>query len=91
MEAAPAEDNDDIENQDGIEGFEDIQVNISSTKVNAVLTELAKIRKTSPEEKTIIVSQFTSLLSIFQVIGISDFTFYENTNKECYLILAAFE
>ena len=47
---------------------EDIKIDVSSTKVNACLTELARIRQ-NPEtknDKTIIVSQFTSFLSIIQ-------------------------
>ena len=56
----------DEDAEDGVEGFDDIAIEVSSTKVNACLTELAKIRKKAPEDKTIIVSQFTSFLSIIQ-------------------------
>lgn len=58
----------DEENEDGNaeNPYEDIIVECSSTKVNAVLKELALTRKTKPGEKTIVVSQFTSLLSILQ-------------------------
>jgi len=54
--------------RNGDDPYADIVVDISSTKVNAVLKELARIRRDFPGDKTIVVSQFTSLLSIFQVI-----------------------
>ena len=46
--------------------YDDILVESTSTKVNATLKELHRIRKECPGEKTIVVSQFTSLLSIVQ-------------------------
>ena len=58
---------DDGGDSDGDEdGFEDIVVEVSSTKINAVLKELAAIRKENPKTKTVVVSQFTSLLSMLQ-------------------------
>ena len=65
LEAAPPEeDPDDTSGEDKV--FDDIKIDVSSTKVNACLTELERIRQTSPTDKTIIVSQFTSFLSIIQ-------------------------
>ena len=61
LEAAP----DDEEELYG--NFEDIEVNGSSTKINAVMKEIEGARRDFPNDKTIIVSQFTSLLSIIQV------------------------
>lgn len=46
--------------------LEDIQVEESSSKVNAVLRELLRIRRDRPGEKIVVVSQFTSFLSILQ-------------------------
>ena len=46
--------------------YDDILVDSGSTKVDATLKELHRIRKECPGEKTIVVSQFTSLLSIVQ-------------------------
>ena len=46
--------------------MEDIKVEVSSTKVNAVLRELMRIRRDSPGDKVVLVSQFTSFLSILQ-------------------------
>ena len=39
---------------------------ISSSKVNAVLEEMIRIRAERPEDKMIVVSQFTSFLSVVQ-------------------------
>ena len=69
LEAATAQDDED---DDGLKAsvtpceFEDIIVNVSSTKVNAVLKELEISKAKGNTDKTIIVSQFTSLLSIIQ-------------------------
>ena len=46
--------------------MEDIIVEVSSSKVNAVLRELLRIRRDCPEDKMVVVSQFTSFLSILQ-------------------------
>ena len=56
----------DEEAEEGGEGYDDIVIDVSSTKVNACLTELARIRRNAPEDKVIVVSQFTSFLSIIQ-------------------------
>ncbi len=63
LEAAKDEDS-----EEGKDKFEDIVITLSSTKINAALKELEILRRTKPKEKTIIVSQFTSLLSIFQTL-----------------------
>jgi len=73
LEAAPPDEEEDLTAAAGANGknghdpFADIVVNISSTKVNAVLKELAGIRRDFPSEKTVVVSQFTSFLSVIQV------------------------
>jgi SWI/SNF-related matrix-associated actin-dependent regulator of chromatin subfamily A3 len=64
LEAAP--DEDDNEEDATLADMEDIHVNVSSSKVNAVLKELLRIQRDMPEDKIIIVSQFTSFLSILQ-------------------------
>ena len=46
--------------------MKDIAVTISSSKVNAALTEMARIQRDHPEDKIVVVSQFTSFLSIIQ-------------------------
>ena len=43
-----------------------LQVEVSSSKVNAALTEMARIKRDHPEDKIVVVSQFTSFLSIIQ-------------------------
>ena len=81
--------NDGDESDDEKNEYEDIIVQVSSTKINAVLKvthglyfiiesrshvknpdsiqqELAIIRKENPKTKTVVVSQFTSLLSMLQ-------------------------
>lgn len=75
LEAAQEEPEDDAEDpasssskpgKGDKEGFEDIEIEVSSTKLNAVLKELEIGRKKGLGGKTIIVSQFTRLLSIVQ-------------------------
>jgi len=67
LEAAKSDDDEKIgENDEDKKEFEDIVVDVSSTKVNAVLKHLETIRRDTPGDKTIVVSQFTSLLSILQ-------------------------
>jgi len=48
--------------------MKDIDVNISSSKVNAVLKEILRIQRDLPNDKIVVVSQFTSFLSILQPI-----------------------
>ena len=70
MEAAPNNEEEVCEGDDSEENdenkYDDIVVDVSSTKINAVLKELAIIRKENPRRKTVVVSQFTSLLSMLQ-------------------------
>ena len=94
LEAAPNNEEEvcDGEESDDEDEYADIVVNVSSTKINAVLKvrhidityhmtsfvnnvnrivisflqELAIIRKENPKTKTVVVSQFTSLLSMLQ-------------------------
>ena len=46
--------------------MEDIAVTLSSSKVNAALTEMARIKRDHPDDKIVVVSQFTSFLSVIQ-------------------------
>ena len=46
--------------------MEDIIVNASSSKINAVLKEIMRIGRDAPEDKIVVVSQFTSFLSVLQ-------------------------
>ena len=46
--------------------MEDIKVTLSSSKVNAALTEMARIKRDHPNDKIVVVSQFTSFLSVIQ-------------------------
>ena len=48
--------------------MEDIHVKISSSKVNAVVREMLRIKRDFPEDKVVVVSQFTSFLSIVQTL-----------------------
>jgi len=64
LEAAP--DDDENEEDNTLADMEDIHVNLSSSKVNAVLKELLRIQRDLPDDKVVIVSQFTSFLSILQ-------------------------
>ena len=44
----------------------DIHVDVSSSKVNAVIKEMTRIQRDCPDDKMVVVSQFTSFLSIIQ-------------------------
>ena len=48
--------------------MEDIHVKIPSSKVNAVVREMLRIKRDRPEDKVVVVSQFTSFLSIVQTL-----------------------
>ena len=48
--------------------MEDLRVEISSSKVNAVVREMLRIKRDFPEDKVVVVSQFTSFLSIVQTL-----------------------
>ena len=43
-------------------------MNVSSSKVNAAIKEMIRIREADPTDKIVVVSQFTTFLSIFQPI-----------------------
>ena len=46
--------------------MKDIKVTVSSSKVNAVLKEIMRIARDKPQDKIVVVSQFTSFLNILQ-------------------------
>ena len=46
--------------------MEDFEVNVSSCKINAAIKEMLRIRRKNPRDKIVVVSQFTSYLSIIQ-------------------------
>ena len=46
--------------------LEDFEVKVSSNKINAALTEMARIKAEHPDDKIVVVSQFTSFLSVMQ-------------------------
>jgi len=62
--------NDDEEegdvDQETLRAMEDINVEVSSSKVNALLREMLRIRRDCPGDKMVVVSQLTSFLSIVQ-------------------------
>ena len=51
-----------------LKALEDIKVDVGSNKVNAALKEMIRIRAADPSDKIVVVSQFTSFLSIIQPI-----------------------
>jgi len=60
------QDDDDEETDHTLADMEDIIVNVSSSKINAAIKEMIRIRRDMPDDKIIVVSQFTSFLSILQ-------------------------
>merc|ERR1719193_3028052 len=52
--------------EDTLADMKDIKVTVSSSKVNAVLKEIMRIARDKPQDKIIVVSQFTSFLNILQ-------------------------
>ena len=52
--------------EDTLADMKDIEVTVSSSKVNAVLKEIMRIARDKPEDKIVVVSQFTSFLNILQ-------------------------
>jgi len=54
------------QSKDTLKKLEEIDYSFSSSKVNAAIKELIRIRKDKPDDKMIVVSQFTSFLSIIQ-------------------------
>ncbi|XP_059078743.1 helicase-like transcription factor isoform X2 [Tigriopus californicus] len=67
LEAAPNDEDDSLDDKD-LEDFEDIVVEESSSKINALIKQMELDRSAAKPGKVIIVSQFTSLLSIVQPI-----------------------
>ena len=65
-EAGGNEDSGEDQGKRTLAQMEDIIVEVSSSKVNACLKELKRIRRDCPQDKMIVVSQFTSFLSIVQ-------------------------
>ena len=50
----------------GGDTLEDVEVNVSSSKINAVIKEMLRIRQDNAGDKIVVVSQFTSYLNIIQ-------------------------
>ena len=84
LEAAP--DDEEDQSDDTLANMQDIVVNVSSSKVNAVLKEMLRIKRDHPGDKIIIVSQFTSFLSILQpLIRQHDFSLVRlDGSMSCY-------
>jgi len=59
-------DDEDDEIDPTLADLKDIEVQVSSSKVNAVIKEMIRIKRDMPDDKMIVVSQFTSFLSILQ-------------------------
>jgi len=68
LEAGVDEDEADEEEDEDptLKDLANISFDKSSSKVNAALKEMIRIRETRPDDKIILVSQFTSFLSMFQ-------------------------
>ena len=56
----------EVGDDDTLADMKDIKVTVSSSKVNAVLKEIMRIARDKPEDKIVVVSQFTSFLNILQ-------------------------
>jgi len=63
---AGQDEEEDEKGQTTLADMEDIVVKVSSSKVNAVLKEMLRIQRDCPDDKIIVVSQFTSFLNILQ-------------------------
>jgi len=63
---AGQDDEEDDKGQTSLADMEDIVVKVSSSKVNAVIKEMLRIQRDCPDDKIIVVSQFTSFLNILQ-------------------------
>ena len=68
LEAGQDDEGEDEVAKSTANNMEDIHVKISSSKVNAVVREMLRIKRDSPEDKIVVVSQFTSFLSIVQTL-----------------------
>jgi SWI/SNF-related matrix-associated actin-dependent regulator of chromatin subfamily A3 len=63
------EDEEQKENEDEtLKALESIEVDVSSNKVNAVIKEMIRIREADASDKIIVVSQFTTFLSVIQPV-----------------------
>ena len=63
---AGQDDEEDEKGEDSLADMEDIVVKVSSSKVNAALKEMLRIQRDCPDDKIVVVSQFTSFLNILQ-------------------------
>ena len=68
LEAGQDDEGEDEVTKSTANDMEDIYVKISSSKVNAVVREMLRIKRDFPEDKIVVVSQFTSFLSIVQTL-----------------------
>ena len=68
LEAGQDDEGEDDVTKSTANDMEDIHVKISSSKVNAVVREMLRIQRDFPEDKIVVVSQFTSFLSIVQTL-----------------------
>jgi len=66
LEAGQDDDGEDEKGESSLADMEDIEVKLSSSKVNAVLKEMLRIQRDCPDDKIVVVSQFTSFLNILQ-------------------------
>ena len=64
LEAGQDEDAEEGATDDTLADMEDIVVDVSSSKINAALKEMLRIRRHQPGDMIIVVSQFTSFLYI---------------------------
>ena len=68
LEAGTDDDEQEERSDETLKALENIEVNVSSSKVNAAIKEMIRIREADPTDKIVVVSQFTTFLSIFQPI-----------------------
>ena len=68
LEAGNDDEQQNVTEDETLKALESIVVNVSSNKVNAAIKEMIRIRNADPTDKIVLVSQFTSFLSIFQPI-----------------------
>ena len=68
LEAGQDDEEDDEVAKTTATDMDDIHVKVSSSKVNAVIREMLRIKRDHPGEKVVVVSQFTSFISIIQTV-----------------------
>jgi len=66
LEAGQDDEGEDEKGETFLADMQDIEVKLSSSKVNAVLKEMLRIQRDCPDDKIVVVSQFTSFLNILQ-------------------------